>query len=130
MKSLFILLHSNYIAEIKKSTIKDGFVRIEDKEFMVDNVKPFLVKTKWGALPLYIVKWDTLYPLEPKDFNIYESPITPEMQKRGVELKFWHFLLKRFGARLPGFNIIYFMLALLVGMITMYVLMHFRIIPI
>jgi len=130
MKSLFLLLHSNYIAELKKATIRDGCVRIGNKEFIVDQVKPFLVKTRWGALPLYVVKWDTLYPLEPKDFKIYESAITPEMQKRGVELKFWHFLLKRFRAALPAFNMIYFMLALFVGMITMYVLIHFRVIPI
>lgn len=130
MKSLFLLLHSDYLAEIRRSEVKDGVARIEDKEFIVDYAKPFLVKTRWGALPLYVLKWDTLTPLEPKGFKIYESPITPEMHKRGVELKFWHFLLKRFRAELPTFNIMWFMMALLVGMVTMFVLIKFRILPV
>jgi hypothetical protein len=129
MKALFLLFHTDYLAEVVRADVKDGRALIGHKEIIVKDARPFLVKTMFGAMPLYMINWETCLPIGIKDLNIYETPITPEMLKRSVELKLWHFLLKRFRAELEfGMNWFYFFLATVLGMIVMYLLFHFHVI--
>lgn len=130
MKSAFVLFHSNYIAELKFANVKDGIARIGDKEIVVDKAKPFMLKTKFSSVPLYMVKWDSLIPLEPKDFTVYETHVTPEILKRSVELKLWHFLLKRFRAEIGAMSWVQMMLLIFAGMILMFLFIKFKLIPI
>lgn len=129
MKSAFMLFHTDYTTELKMAKVKDGIARIENKEFVVDKAKPFILKTRFSTIPLYLVKWDSLIPIEPKDLQVYETNITPEMYKRSVELKLWHFLLKRFRAEIGAMSWIQVMIFMFIGMILMYLFVKFKLIP-
>lgn len=63
-----LLFHTNYIAEKKKFDIKDGKAVIDDKEFIVDRVQPFILLKKrffvTKAVPLYLLKWDKIEPIK------------------------------------------------------------------
>lgn len=130
MKSAFLFFHSDYTTELKFADVKDGIARIENKEIVVDKAKPFVLKTRFATIPFYMFKWDSVVPIEPKDLKIYETNITPEMLKRLVELKIWHFLLKRFRAELGIINWMQIMMFVILGMITMFLLVKFKLIPI
>lgn len=57
-----LFFDSNYVAELRKVKVKDGVVEIDGKQFFVDETKPLLLKTPLGVEPLYLVKWDSVYP--------------------------------------------------------------------
>ncbi|MCW1312773.1 MAG: hypothetical protein OH338_05090 [Candidatus Parvarchaeota archaeon] len=130
MKSAFLLFHTDYTTELKFANVKDGVARIEDKEIVVDKAKPLILKTRFASVPLYLFKWDSLVPIEPKDLRIYETEITPEMLKRMVEMKLWHFLLKRFRAEIKIASWLQVMGFMILGMIVMFLFIKFRLIPI
>jgi len=130
MKALCLLFHSDYLVEIVKKKVKDGKIIIGNKEFNVDRAIPFYVKTWLGVLPMYMLKWDSQEVMEPKDFKVYETPVTPEMLKRSVELKIFHFLLRRIAGYEMRPAIWQFILATLLGMFAMYILIAARVIVI
>lgn len=130
VKSAFLFFHSNYTTELKFADVKDGIARIENKELVVDKAKPLMLKTRFSTIPMYLFKWDSLIPIEPKDFRIYETEITPEMLKRIVEMKLWHFLLKRFRAEIKLASWAQVMMFIIFGMIIMFIFIKFKLIPI
>jgi hypothetical protein len=101
-KSMFLYFDTNKVGKLIKRTIKDGFVEIEDKLFMVDEANPLLIKSGQGYKPLYIVKWSNVAPstninekvqkplekLSP-EFNddLSGGEMTPEMLRKLTGLK-------------------------------------------
>lgn len=57
-----LILHTDFMAERKKIDIKDGKTVIDDKEFIVDRVQPFMIRQRrlgrTTIKPFYILKWD------------------------------------------------------------------------
>jgi hypothetical protein len=74
-----LLFHTDFMAEKKKIEIKDGKVVIDDKEFLVDRVKPFMMMTKRlgrvSIKPIYLLKWDKI---EPAPYEMTETEIDGE----------------------------------------------------
>jgi len=69
-KALFF--HTNYIAEMKDIEIKDGKIKVENKEFIADRVKPFFLKHKGKLVPLYLLYWRVIEPL---NFDVVERKL-------------------------------------------------------
>lgn len=61
-----ILMHTDFTAEKVKFEVKDGKAIINDKEFIVDRVKPInIISKRLGRkkiTPFYILKWDKIEP--------------------------------------------------------------------
>jgi hypothetical protein len=129
--AIFFLFHSNYTFEAVKRTIKDGVVRIGNKEWIVDKIVPFRLKKILGDEPVYMLNWKSLVPMSPKDFNVIETDMTPEMFKRLVELKIFDFLLKRFKAETPIVQNVWMLIAVgaVVGALALYGLIMFKVLP-
>lgn len=62
MKALFLKFDSEYNCRMVTKNISAGRVHFEDGIWVVDQAKPFLLKTTFGVKPLYIIKWDKPYP--------------------------------------------------------------------
>jgi hypothetical protein len=63
IKCKSFIFHSDFSAELKKGVIKDGTVIVDDMEFPVDEIKPFIIKTGFGSpKQFYFLKHDTLHP--------------------------------------------------------------------
>lgn len=63
-KATCILFDTNFSAEIKKENIKDGKITLYDKEFFVNNVRPFTISDPLGGTRLlYLFKWNMLEPI-------------------------------------------------------------------
>lgn len=84
MKAKFLIFHTNYDAELVTAKIKKGFARIRDMEFPVSNVKHFNIKTLFGTQPLYIFKWNSIYPVE---FDVKEEEEAVYVDEKGREIK-------------------------------------------
>jgi len=71
-----ILLSTDFTAEKVKFDIKDGKTVINDKEFIVDRIKPINLKSKRlgreKITPFYIMKWDKI---EPANIELVETEI-------------------------------------------------------
>lgn len=98
-----LYFESEDVVALKKVPIKDGRIRIEDKDFIVDYFKPKLLKKPFGGYePIYMLKWNDVYPA--KNFNpIFEEKIkhvSPEALNRFIDLKI---LANLIGARKEGF---------------------------
>jgi hypothetical protein len=67
MRGQFLLFDTDYTAVMLRSTIKDGKVTIgkgdDAKEFVVDKTRPFQLKTPLGTRPLYLLKWNSIAPM-------------------------------------------------------------------
>jgi hypothetical protein len=74
-----LILETNFMGQRKKIDIKDGKAVIDDKEFIVDRVQPFMIKQKrlgrTTIKPFYILKWDKV---EPVNYMIEETEIDGE----------------------------------------------------
>jgi excinuclease UvrABC nuclease subunit len=61
-----ILLHTDFTGEEVKFDVKDGKTVINDKEFIVDRIKPINLKSKRlgreKITPFYILKWSKIEP--------------------------------------------------------------------
>jgi hypothetical protein len=61
-----ILLSTDFTGEKVKFDVKDGKTVINDKEFIVDRIKPINLKSKRlgreKITPFYILKWDKIEP--------------------------------------------------------------------
>lgn len=62
-----LLLDTEFTAKLVKVKVKDGKGIVKDgkaeKEFILDRARPFLLKSRLGTKRLYILKWDSLEPL-------------------------------------------------------------------
>jgi hypothetical protein len=129
--AVLIQFHSNYEIEICRRNVRDGVVKIGDKEWVVDEARPFTLKKPFGEEPVYFLNWKSLVPMDfEEDFKVYETEITPEMLKRIVELKIFTFLLRRFKTEQAVGNIWNILLGIIGGAIITYALIAFKIIPI
>jgi hypothetical protein len=124
-----LYFNSKTSCEIYKRDVKDGKVVIKDKEFIVGDAKPFSLKTFFGNVDLYLLRWDSPYPISPEGFEIYNFEITPEMLKRIVELKILNFLIKRIkGPEGIEQNIFPLIFGLAAGALILYILIKMHII--
>lgn len=132
MMAKFLVLDSNYTGEFHTKQIVDGRVKIGNYEWYVDGFTPFSIRKPFGGEEkLYILSKKSLYPISPKEFNIQETPLTPHLFKRIVELKIFDFLLKRIkGGEEFKLNYFQVMIFVLFGAILGYLLVAMKIIPI
>ena len=74
-----IILMTDFTAEKKKINIKDGKAIVDDKEFILDRVMPFMIKqSRLGRTtikPFYILKWDKA---EAAHFTVTETEVDGE----------------------------------------------------
>lgn len=84
-----ILLSTDFTAEKVKFDIKDGKTVINDKEFIVDRVKPINLKSKRlgreKITPFYILKWDKVEPanIELRDVEV-DGKMYAEVQPANI----------------------------------------------
>jgi hypothetical protein len=69
MKATILLLDSDFTGRIiRRGVSQDGKLRYktkdEDKEWDISKAKPFNLQTFFSSRPLYICKWNSLYPLQ------------------------------------------------------------------
>jgi hypothetical protein len=63
MKAKAIIFHSDFTGELKTVWVKNGTVRVDDKEFFVEKNEPFVIKTGLGSgKPFYLLHYNSLYP--------------------------------------------------------------------
>jgi hypothetical protein len=82
MRAKVLLLDTDFVCELRGVKIKDGKVNIDDKEFDVDNSRPFILRTGLTKRPLYILKWNSLRPAE---FTIKHEDVKPQEVQIGDE---------------------------------------------
>jgi hypothetical protein len=74
-----LLFLTNFTAERRKIDIRDGKCIIDDKEFIIDRVQPFLLMKKrlfkTTIKPIYLLKWDKI---EPVNYVIEETEVDGE----------------------------------------------------
>jgi len=85
MRVKALLLDTDFIGEIRNTKVKDGRIRIDNKEFRVDKSRPIILKSGFFAKkPLYILKWDSLIPAE---YKLKETVVSPaDIEKFTVEI--------------------------------------------
>ena len=62
--ALLVNFHSNYNIEICRRSVRDGVVKIGNKEWVVDEAKPFMLKKTFGEEPVYFLNWKSLVPMD------------------------------------------------------------------
>jgi len=77
-KKKALLFNTDFTAEEKPVSIKDGSIVIDDKEFFVDDIKGVSVKGTLGSKELYFLKWKSIRPAKFERVGII---------KKGKELK-------------------------------------------
>jgi len=80
-----LILDTDYSGEIKKCKVKDGNIIVGDKEFIVDGIRPFRVKSAFNTDDLYFCKWDTLVAsdFEVKEEEIDRNDLEKKLKKEG-----------------------------------------------
>jgi len=79
-----LYFHSEDLAELINAKVKDGVIEIGDKTFFVDGSKAINLakRTFWGMSkftePLYILKWNCLYPAKLKTEVKEKNPVKVE----------------------------------------------------
>lgn len=63
-----------------RGNIKDGKVTLKDGEHIVDKTHPFLLKAGLSSKPLYLMKWNSLYPMT---FEIKDKTTTLKNEATG-----------------------------------------------
>jgi len=58
----FLIFDTDFSCRRFKKKIKDGKVVIGDKEWVVDKAQPFHLKKGLGYRPLYLLKWNSVFP--------------------------------------------------------------------
>lgn len=87
MKDYFLFFDTNFIAELRKAKIKNGKVVLDDGEHIIDKTTPFQLRTMFGIRPLYIMKWNSMYPatFKVKEVDqLYRNVVTNEEMKMKV----------------------------------------------
>jgi hypothetical protein len=72
MKAEFLVMHTDFTADKKKSKVENGKAMIQDKEFILDKTQPIMVNGLLGSSPLYIVNWKSLLPVQ---FGVISSTV-------------------------------------------------------
>jgi len=132
-KAWILMFDSNYDARLVKAEVEDGTVIIDDKEFIVDETNPLLLRAGLfkGYKPLYIVKWDSLEPMQiMPNFNKKGNPsnIDPKTFRRMSDMRILSNLVRP--VRKVSFNFIWMILGIGVGAIILYALITFGFMPI
>jgi len=90
MKAKALILNSDFTGEIKKIKIVDGKVIIDKYEFIVDKIRPLIIKKPLGKKELlYLFKWDCIvasYFQENKQ-KVEKTPEELENENYVVEYK-------------------------------------------
>lgn len=84
MRARFLLFNTDYTAYFKNVVIKDGMAVIEDKEYPVDKTTPITIKSFIGSKPLYLAKWNSIYPAE---FDASEKITESYKDERGNKIE-------------------------------------------
>jgi hypothetical protein len=63
MRSTFLFFDTDFTAEFVRAKIKNGKVLLKDGEHIVDKTKPFMLKSTLAPRPLYLMKWNSVYPM-------------------------------------------------------------------
>jgi len=84
MRGAFLFLDTNWTAEIKRAKIKSGKVVLADGEHILDKTTPFQLKSFFGTRPLYLMKWNSLYPMT---FEVQEKTSTFKDVETGKEIQ-------------------------------------------
>jgi hypothetical protein len=84
MRGAFLFLDTDFTAELKRANIKNGKVNLADGEHIVDKTTPFQLKSAFGTRPLYIMKWNSVYPMT---FKIEEKIQTLKDVETGKEIQ-------------------------------------------
>jgi hypothetical protein len=83
-KGKVLYFDTDYTAELKDAEIKNGNIIIDNAtEHVVDNINPVIFKT--GLIsnsPLYVVKWNTITPIQ---FKTITKRMTPEQAEQYAE---------------------------------------------
>lgn len=95
--SKVLLFHTPSVVELKDVKEVDGAIVIGDKKFIVDEIPEakkkleeqggemvrLMLKTNFGYQPLYLLKWDSLYPAKVsfKNISLKELERKEEMEK-------------------------------------------------
>jgi hypothetical protein len=64
MKAAALIFDTDFTAEMHDVKLKDGKIQYADKEWVADKTTPFQLKTSFGMRPLYLLKWNSLIPIE------------------------------------------------------------------
>jgi hypothetical protein len=93
---VYILYHeSENMVKLERKEVKDGNISIGDKSFDIDGFRPKMLKTRFGFMPLYMLKWDAVNP--PTDFNPVFKPdkdVSPEIYHKTMRMKILGNMLK------------------------------------
>ena len=158
-----LIFDTNYIAEMKKAKLEEGFLKIGNMQIPVDKSRHFTLKRKifhlfTTTVPLFILKWNSIYPMEfevaeskeatyvdesgreitlyrkelvPADIEFYEEKkkIYPELVKDVTEIKFLKRMKSYLEPRGRGeLPILPLLLALILGAVIMYFLITSKLI--
>jgi hypothetical protein len=63
MRAAFLLFDTDFTAQLVRKNIKNGKVVLKDGEHIVDKTKPLILQSGLGTRPLYLVKWNSIYPM-------------------------------------------------------------------
>lgn len=138
-KAFFLYLDTNNVAKLVKRKIKDGFVELDNKMFLVDETSPILVQGRLGGFtPFYIVKWtnikssNELGPMKLQnvgpEFKKENFDMTPEMLRKLTGLKILGNMIKPIKKGAGGFLTL--ILGFVAGAIILWALIYFKLIPI
>lgn len=97
MKSKLLLFDTDFNAELVTANVKDGKAKRgkwkNAKEWIVDKTIPFQLKQGWSVRPLYLLKWNMVFPASYKiqvvDIKSGEAKVVGEFPTltKGLELK-------------------------------------------
>ena len=82
MKALYF--HTNTLAELINCNVKDREIIIGEKKFYPDTSKSIDFKTPFGVVPLYLLKWDCVYPGKIAKTQIIERKIGLEEIRNAI----------------------------------------------
>ncbi|MEM1553150.1 MAG: hypothetical protein QXH03_10870 [Candidatus Bathyarchaeia archaeon] len=97
--SKVLFFHTPSVVELKDVKEEDGAIIIGDKKFYVDEIPEvkkkleedkgevvrLMLKTKFGFQPLYLLKWDSLYPAKVSFKNISLQEIERKEELENVK---------------------------------------------
>lgn len=131
-KAKILFFESGREARLLDLPVEDGSVVIENKEFIVDTAEPLLLRSRFGYQPLYILKWNSVQPstnihIERVNPEFEKSEVTPEMLKKMMNLKILGNMIK---TKKPIPNLTWAGIGLFVGILLMYALIYFNVLPI
>jgi len=131
-KAVIFFENSDGIFTMHKVAIRNGEVNVGKLAWHVGRFPPFgWIKTMFGFVPFWIVNYKSALPIMRKDVIDPSkfAKITPQILGTILELKMLHFLLKRV-RKLPSMDYTPMLMMLMAGMLVMYVLIYFKVIPI